>query len=111
MLWIQADTRSCDVGRLLDQAPEHRRSASRPDAVVDAVVEALDPAPDFLVVVNLVFDFASFSLCGPELEEVIFCEHVSAFLSPFPAGFPARTVHETQTAQLAELLRELRDFR
>jgi hypothetical protein len=80
-------------------------------AVIDAVIEALDPTAGLRIVVNLMFRSAAFSLGGPELEEVVFDELVTVIFGPFPESFPARTVHGAETAQLAELLRELRDFR
>jgi hypothetical protein len=89
----------------------HPNKVIAKNAGIHAVVQALDPSPRFLIVVNLMFGSASFSLCGPELEEMIFGEQVTVILCPFPEGFPARTVHGAETAQLAELLRELRDFR
>jgi hypothetical protein len=53
-------------------------------AVIDAVVEALDPTAGLRIVVNLMFGSAAFSLSGPELEEVIFVEHVTEIVGPFP---------------------------
>jgi hypothetical protein len=75
------------------------------------VVKAFDPAPGLLIVINLMFGTASFSLCDPELEEVVIVNNVAVILRPFSEGFPAGTVNGAETTQLAELLRELWDFR
>jgi hypothetical protein len=80
-------------------------------AGVHAVIEALNPAAGLWSVVNLMLGSASFPLCQPESEEVFLVKNVTAILGPFPDGFPAGAVNRPETAQLAELLRELRDFR
>jgi hypothetical protein len=80
-------------------------------AEVHAVIEALDPAPGLLVVVNLMLGPASFALGDPESKEVVFVENVALFLRPFSEGFASGTIGGSETTQLPELLRELRDFR
>jgi hypothetical protein len=89
----------------------HPRKVITKYAGINAVVKALDPAPGLLIVVNLMFGAASFSLCDPELEEVVIVNNVAVILRPFSEGFPTGTVNGAETTQLAELLRELRDFR
>jgi len=75
------------------------------------MVEAFDPTPGLLIVVNLMLGSAPLSLSLPESGKMIFIKDVAVFLSPFPEGFPASAVNRRETTQLAELLRELRDFR
>lgn len=80
-------------------------------AEVYAVIEALDPAPLLLVVVNLMFGPASFALGDPGLKKAVVVENVAMILGPFSEGLASGAVGGSETAQLAELLRELRDFR
>jgi hypothetical protein len=89
----------------------HPRKVIAERAGVHAAIEALDPSTHLLIVVNLMFCSASFSLCEPELKEALFVKNVAASLRPLPEGYAAGAVNGTETAQLAELLRELRDFR
>ena len=65
----------------------------------------------FLIVVNLMFSSASFSLCGPRLDKAIFAENVTVIFGPFSNGIAPGPVNEAKTAQIPEPLRELRDFR
>jgi hypothetical protein len=52
------------------------------NAGVDPVVEALEPAPGFRIVVNLVFGSTAFSLVDPVPEEAVLIENVTVFLRP-----------------------------
>jgi hypothetical protein len=54
---------------------------------------------------------AALSLRFPMLEEEVFADHVVVLLRPFPERFPTGAINSRETAQLPELLRELRDFR
>jgi len=80
-------------------------------AGVHTVVEALEPATGLRIVVNLVFGSTASSLGAPMLEEDVRVENVIVFLRPIPERLTAGAVNGAQTAQLPELLRELRDFR
>jgi hypothetical protein len=96
---------------------EDHRMQAHPDKVIaqgaeiHAMVEALEPAPGILVVIDLMLGTAAFSLGGPSLEELVLIEDVGVILCPLPEGLSARAVDGTQTTQLPEVLRELRDFR
>ena len=78
---------------------------------VYAVVEALEPASGLRVIVNLVFGSTAFSLISPVLVETILGKNLIVILRPFPERLPTGLVDKTESAQLSELLRELRDFR
>jgi hypothetical protein len=80
-------------------------------AGIHPMIEALEPAPGILVVIDLMLGTAAFSLGGPSLEELVLIEDVGVILCPLPEGFAASAVNRTQTTQLPEVLRELRDFR
>jgi hypothetical protein len=58
-----------------------------------------------------VFGSTAFSLVDPVPEEAVLIENVTVFLRPFPERLAAGAVNRPETAQLPELLRELRDFR
>ena len=75
------------------------------------MVEAFEPAVGFFVVEYLVFRPAGFSLFLPSVKELRFVEDQARIRAPFPQGFVAGAIHHRQAAQLAELLRELWDFR
>jgi hypothetical protein len=51
------------------------------------------------------------SLCDPSLTEAAFSDHMALIFRPLADRFSAGTVNGSKTAQLDELLRELRDFR
>ena len=74
------------------------------------MVEALEPASGLRVIVNLVFGSTAFSLISPVLVEKILVENLVMILPPFPKRLPTGLVDKTESAQLSELLRELRDF-
>jgi hypothetical protein len=67
-------------------------------AGVHAMVEALEPAPGFLIVVNLMFGSTALSLLRPMLEEAVLIEHVTVSLRPFSESLPAGAVHRRETA-------------
>lgn len=57
------------------------------------------------------FGSTAFALGVPSAEELVFVYDMAVIFRPDPEGFAAGAVGCRQTAQLAELLRELRDFR
>lgn len=75
------------------------------------MVETFDPAPGLLIVVNVMLGSAALSLSFPETQKPVFIEHMPLVFRPFTERFAAGPVNWSETAQLAELLRELRDFR
>ena len=75
------------------------------------MVEAFEPASCFGIVVNLMLNATALALDFPTLEETSFFEHQVLFLRPFPKGGASGAVDRTEPTQLAELLRELWDFR
>ena len=77
-------------------------------AGIHAVVVTLDLELGLLIVVNLMFSSASFSLCGPSFKEQILVENMAVVLRPFSEGFPASSVGGGEAAQLPELLRDFR---
>lgn len=80
-------------------------------AGVDAVVEPLEPAPGPRIVLNLMLGSATFLLFCPAPEEDVLIDHVVLIFSPPADRLATGAVHLAETAQLAELLRELWDFR
>jgi hypothetical protein len=59
----------------------------------------------------LVFGTAAFSLPFPDAQESGFIDDEGVIFRPSPERPAAGAIHGAETAQLAELLRELRDFR
>jgi len=59
----------------------------------------------------IVLRSAGFHLFLPPTEELRLVDDQISILGPFPQCFAAGAVHHREAAQLAELLRELRDFR
>ena len=80
-------------------------------AGIHTMVEPLEPAPGFRIIVNLVFGSTALALSGPEVKEPALIEDMIVFLRPFPESLSAGAVNGSETAQLPELLRELRDFK
>ena len=91
------------------EAHPHKVVAER--AGVHAVVEALDPSAGVLIVIDLMLGSAAFFLCFPVTEEIPFVKDVSVVFRPFTECLATGAVNGTETGQLPELLRELRDFR
>ena len=73
--------------------------------------DPLEPAIGVLIVKDLMLASARLSLSLPTLEERIFVKNLPGVLGPLPQSLAAGPVHPSEAAQLAELLRELWDFR
>jgi hypothetical protein len=80
-------------------------------ALIDTVVKPLEPAIGVLVVKDLVLGSARLSLSFPIPNEQVFVKSIPGFLGPLPQRLAAGPVQHSEAAQLAELLRELWDFR
>jgi hypothetical protein len=80
-------------------------------AGIHAVVEPFKPTVACLVMEHLVFRPAGLSLFLPTAKELCLVDDKVRFRAPFPKGLATGAVHHRQAAQLAELLRELWDFR
>jgi hypothetical protein len=102
-----------DFGRLgkKHRMEPHPNKVIAKNAGIHAVVQALDPSPRFLIVVNLMFGSTPFSLRFPLVPKLIFVEDVAVLFGPISQSFASGSVDGAETGQLPEVLRELRDFR
>ena len=101
------------IGRLgkKHRMEPHPNKVIAKNAGIHAVVQALDPSPRFLIVVNLMFGSTPFSLRFPLVPKLIFVEDVAVLFGPISQSFASGSVDGAETGQLPEVLRELRDFR
>jgi hypothetical protein len=60
---------------------------------------------------HLMFRATGFSLFLPTAEKLGLIENKACIGAPFPQSLAPGTIHHREAAQLAELLRELWDFR
>ena len=79
--------------------------------VVEIMGEHASDGMEFLVEINLMFGSTAFSLFVPAREKQGFIEDTAVSLRPDAECLATGAVGHAETAQLPELLRELRDFR
>ena len=80
-------------------------------AVIHAKVEALEPPAHFLIVIDMVLGSAAMALSLPGCQKRGFVKDGSVGLDPAPEVGAGGAINRTEAAQLAEILRELWDFR